>query len=159
MKIFKLKLPYLMTALLTATAFSLTACGGAETSGSSSSNNSTTAGTAGETQSLAKLEIDQANELRSVSELGVEVSMETDRSFLSICLDPGEAADVNSLDYENCMIRSPLQANTNNFTVELPNHVDRLVAVIWFYETDKAPIIERWRQGDTGALWRINEAG
>jgi hypothetical protein len=164
MNIFKQKSPGLFTAPLIATTLALVACGGGGSSGSSSDNASTPSGGVDTVQNLADLKIKQTNELRAVNELSVEIQMTADRSFLSICPDPGEEMAVNSLDYDGCMIRSPLDASTSNFTVALPNHVDRLVAIVWFYETDKAPMIQRWQRDPgmgyaTGTIWRIDEAG
>jgi len=163
MKIFKQRSSGLLTALLMSTTLALVACGGGGSSGSAPDNSSGGSGEVGGVQNLARLEIDQANELRAVSELSVEVTMTTDRSFLSVCPDPGAGMAINSLDYDDCMIRSPLQANTRVFTLALPNHVDRLMTIIWFYGATKAPMIRRWQRDPNmsyanDALWRINEA-
>jgi len=169
MKNSKLKSVQPASALLLASSLVLTACGGGGGSGDSSSGSPGGSATAtiaevDEARSLADLEIDQVYELRSISELSVEIQMSSERSFVSICPDPGEALDINSFDYAGCMIRSPLDATTSVFSIPLPNHIDRLVAIAWFYENDKAPLIKRWQLQPnagyaSGPIWRINENG
>ena len=49
-------------------------------------------------------------------------------------------------------------------SVDVANHTDALVAIIWFYETGRDPLVYRWqRDADKGApltaVWRIEEPG
>jgi hypothetical protein len=157
----KLKSARPATALLLASSLVLAACGGGGSSGGSASS---TGAPPDEVRNLANLEIEQDYELRSINELSVEIQMSSDRSFVSICPAPDEAMDVNTFDYAGCMVRSSLDATTRIFGVTLPNHVDQLVAIVWFYENGKTPLIQRWqRQAKagyaSGPLWRINEDG
>jgi len=104
------------------------------------------------------------NELSTVDELNVEVQINADRSFLSICGDPGEELDVNTVDYEQCILRAPIDNNLNAFKIKLPNHVDSLVAIVWFYETGKQPLVQRWQRIDAAGvpidgIWRVSENG
>lgn len=162
MRNLKLKLEQPATALLLlASSLLLAACGGGGGGSSSGSASSTTA-QPDEVRNLANLEIESANELKSISELNVEIQMSSERSFLSICPAPEETIEVNSFDYAGCMVRSSLDATTRVFDLNLPNHVDQLVAIVWFYENGKTPLIERWqRQANDGyassPIWRINE--
>jgi hypothetical protein len=159
----KLKSARPASALLVACSLVLAACGGGgEGSSNGSAPNTTAEGD--EVRNLANLKIEQAYELRSITELSVEIQMSSDRSFLSICPAPDEPMDVNSFDYDGCMVRSSLDATTRFFDVNLPNHVDQLVAIVWFYENGKTPLIQRWqRQANagyaSGPIWRINEGG
>jgi hypothetical protein len=167
MRNLKLKSVRRASALLLASSLVLAACGGGGGGSSSESpggSSSTTAAGVEEARNLENLQINQAYELRSVSELSVEMQMSSDRSFVSICPEPLEAMDIDSFDYSGCMIRSSLNASTRVLSLTLPNHIDRLVAIVWFYENGKAPLIQRWRRQPeggyaSGSIWRINENG
>jgi len=168
MRNLKLKSALPAATLLLASSLVLAACGGGGGEGDSPAapggSVSTTATETDNARSLADLDIDQAYELRSSGELRVETQMSSDRSFISICPDPGNTMDVNSYDYAGCMTRSSLDATARVFSITLPNHIDRLVAIVWFYENGKTPLIQRWsRQPSTGyasgPIWRISEGG
>jgi hypothetical protein len=161
MRNLKLKSVRPASALLLASSLFLAACGGG---GSSGGSEPSTTAQPDVVRNLANLEIEQSYELRSINELSVEIQMSSDRSFLSICPAPHEAMDVNSFDYAGCMVRSSLDATTRVFNLSLPNHVDQLIAIVWFYENGKTPLIERWQRQTnagyaSGPIWRIDENG
>jgi len=145
-------------------ALSVTACGGGS-SGSSNESSSVSNGST-ETSAVADtgLKINPANALRSVDDLTVEIRVNAVRSFLSICPDPGGELNVSTLNYDLCMVRASLDSNVKVIDLPLPNHVDRLVAIVWFYEDDKAPLISTWQRNAehfsvSGSIWRISQDG
>jgi hypothetical protein len=76
------------TFLLIAFFLSVAGCGGGGGGNDASSNNSN--GTIqGPPQSLDELRISSENELSTVTELNVEVQINANKSFLSICDFPG----------------------------------------------------------------------
>ena len=156
----------LLSALLLTSILTLAGCGGGEGGGSGDSSTGANTATANSgvdaAQDMQDLVIARTNELAAVNELNTEVRTIADRSYLSVCPDQGAEIDVSSLDYDSCLLRSPLDAGTRTFTLSLPNHVDRLVAIVWFYEAGKQPLIQRWQRNSGGGVatatyWQITE--
>ena len=114
-----------------------------------------------QTNDLAYLNAAQDNELVSVTELDIEVLVNAGRSFLSICDGLAEEFNVNTLDYDRCILRTPLDDSFKTFTLKLPNHVDKLVAIVWFYEAGKPPLVKHWQRTTPeivmDATWRVSE--
>ncbi|NRA62245.1 MAG: hypothetical protein HRU25_15370, partial [Psychrobium sp.] len=90
-------------------------------------------------KTLTDLTINAHNELLNVAELHIEVQINANRSFLSICSNLPKVLDLNRIDYEKCMLRAPLDKSLKTFSLTLPNHIHELVAIVWFYDTNKAP--------------------
>ena len=172
MKNFNRKLTPLHRLVMGISLLALTACGGGSSGssteeaspGSGGSSGGGNAGGGNTAQVPTELKIDRDNELRNVNDLSITVEMTASKSFLSICPDPGGKTDVSSFDYGSCMIRSPLDMDLMTFTLPLPNHLDRLVAIVWYYEPGKEPLVKRWKRasgttGASGSIWSISEAG
>jgi hypothetical protein len=129
----------------------LISCGGGGSSGGSGES-STSTGSVNATESdsevrdMGDLEISRASGLSTVSRLNIEIEMSTGRSYLSVCPEPAGEIEVNTLDYNSCMIRAPINASRNVFKLDVPNHLDSLVAVLWYYDTKKAPFVSRWQR-------------
>jgi len=144
---------------------SVASCGGGSGGGGGGSDvtSSSSSGTVqSPPQSLAELRIPRENELSAVTELSVEVQINTSKSYLSICDIPGEELDVNKVNYEKCILRTPIDNNFNTFKLALPNHIDSLVAIVWFYEASRQPLVQRWHRVDAAGLpidtiWRVHE--
>jgi hypothetical protein len=158
MTIFKRSMSMSRNAFLLLLLLSLTACGGS--SGGSDESSTVNSNAA----SQAELKINPDNTLRSLENLTVEIQVDAARSFLSICPDPGGELDVSTLNYDLCMVRASLDSSSKVIDLPLPNHVDRLVAIVWFYEGDKAPLISTWQRNAehfsvSGSIWRINQDG
>ncbi len=154
---------FITTLLLTAVFITLASCGGGGGSDDVSSNGGSGVNQAVQ-RNLDELSVHQDNELLTVAELNVEVQINADRSFLSICGDPGGELDVNTVDYEQCILRAPIDNNYKTFKIMLPNHMDRLVAIVWFYETGKQPLVQRWQRIDAAgvpidSIWHVSENG
>ena len=156
---------FITTFLLIAILTAVVGCGGGSGSGSggndASSNNSS--GTIqGPPQSLDELRISKKNELSTVAELNVEVQINASKSFLSICDIPGGDLDVDTVNYERCILRTPIDNSLNAFKITLPNHIDSLVAIVWFYETGRQPLVQRWQRIVAAGLpidsiWRVHD--
>ena len=135
----------------------LIGCGGGGGGGGSdgSSGVSTADGstnTAGNgSRDLDDLQVNRDSRLSAISELDIKIEMSARRSYLSICPGSDGAIDVNTLDYNSCMIRAAINTSNNEFKVSIPNHLDSLVAILWFYDTKKEPFVSHWqRQGTKG---------
>lgn len=158
MTIFKRTTSMSRKAFLLLLVLSITACGGS--SGGSDESSTVNSNAAGQ----AELKINPGNTLRSLEDLTIEIQVDAARSFLSICPDPDGELNVNTLNYDLCMVRASLDSNLKVIDLPLPNHVDRLVAIVWFYEDDKAPLISTWQRNAehfsvSGSIWRINQDG
>ena len=151
---------FVTTFLLLAVFISVSGCGGGGGSNDASSNNSSGI-IQDPPQNLDELRIPRENELSTVSELKVEVQINASKSFLSICDFPGEEFDVDTVNYESCVLRTPIDNNLNAFKIILPNHIDNLVAIVWFYETGRQPLVQRWQRIDAmglpiDSIWRVH---
>jgi len=153
----------IMTILLIgAISMTLTSCGGG--GGGEAGSPSNVTGNGNPERKLEDLYIDQTNELTAIAELNVLVQMESTRSFLSICPEPAGGIDVNNLNYDSCIIRAPLDDNPTAFKLMLPNHIDKLVAIVWFYQAGKQPLVAEWQRSTAAGssldnVWQIGETG
>jgi len=137
--------------------------GGGETA-SPAGNSSNVDSSVNAAKSLDDLYIDQTNELAIIAELNIEVRVSAARSFLSVCPESAAGIDVSTYNYDKCMIRAPLEGNLKSFKLSLPNHIDNLVAIVWFYEVGKQPLVTGWQRpsvkGDAiDSIWQISETG
>jgi len=155
-----MKLPKFITKfLLVAVFLSVASCGGG---GNDASSNNSSGTIQGPPQSLDELRIPRDNELSTVAELNVEVQINANKSFLSICDIPGEELDADTVNYEKCILRTPIDNNLNAFKIILPNHIDSLVAIVWFYETGRQPLVQRWQRIEAvglpiDSIWRVHD--
>jgi len=157
-----MQLQKIITTFLLITVFLFVAgCGGGgEGGGNDASSNNSSGTIQGPPQSLDELRIPRDNELSTVAELNVEVQINANKSFLSICDIPGEELDADTVNYEKCILRTPIDNNLNTFKITLPNHIDSLVAIVWFYEAGRQPLVQRWQRTVAAGLpidsiWRI----
>jgi len=154
------------TLILTILA-TLIGCGGGGGGGGSeeSSGVSTADGSTNVVDNVSRglddLVVNRDNSLSAISQLYIQIEMSARRSYLSVCPAPAGGIDVNKLDYNSCMIRATINASNNEFKLSIPNHVDNLVAILWFYDTNEEPFVSNWqRAGIKGAVidsnWRIS---
>ena len=99
-----------------------------------------------ENQSLDNLYIDAYNNMRSVVDLSLNIQLDVERSFLSVCSNLAENLDFNTFDYSRCMLRAPMDNTSRIFKLTLPGHIENLTAIIWFYEKGKTPLIYHWQR-------------
>lgn len=142
----------------------LASCGGGGGGEADSPAGNSTAGNSTAERSLDDLYIDQTNELATMTELNIEVRVSAARSYLSICPELSGEINVGSYNYDKCIIRAPLDGSLKMIKLELPNHIDNLAAIVWFYDVNKQPFVVRWQRpsvkGDAiDSIWQINEPG
>jgi len=158
---------FISTFLLIAVLTSVAGCGGgsgseSESGGNDASSNDSSVTIQDPQQSLDELRISKKNELSTVAELNVEVQINASKSFLSICDIPGGELDADTVNYEKCILRTPIDNNLNAFKIILPNHIDSLVAIVWFYETGRQPLVQRWQRIEAvglpiDSIWRVHD--
>lgn len=109
-----------------------------------------------EEHSMTLVEADENFDFSSVSQLRIDIDIanyldeqELDRAFLNVCRPLGETIDLN-----NCLIRSTL--NTGAFYGELPlaNDITELAIEIRFYTNSLDPLSYRWTGAD-GDTWIV----
>ena len=161
-----------LNLLAIALATLLSGCGGGGGGSDATSSGAGSSGDAGEDatenvsqevpESVARLDIDARNELETSKPLSIEVTTSSVRSFLSICPGVGAGVDVNTLNYDRCAIRVALDAGRHDLELTVPNHVDEMAAILWFFEAGREAQVSRWRRsGNKGAelvsQWRVVE--
>ncbi|OAJ92967.1 hypothetical protein [Vibrio bivalvicida] len=145
------------TAMLLGLAFILPlyGCGGGGggeggSSGSTGSTDSSTPAPApapapasnGTPVSLSTLQIDPENSLTSIYQVDVDVSLPHLASslvYISIC----DNADGNleSVDYNKCLVKAALKSGTGSYQLQVPNHCESLIAVVSVMEPNTQPLV------------------
>ncbi len=129
---------------LVSTAALLVNCGGGSTAGVSS----TTAVPDTTLPQTSGMDIAYTYNLSSASELDIEIQSTATRSFLSVCEGSSETLDVHTFDYGQCMLRAPIKQLSSKFNLTLPNHINKLIAILWFYDPNKTPLVYRWQRSN-----------
>lgn len=108
---------------------------------------------------INSLSIEPSNNLESIYELTIDATpliTKGERAYLSICDVDVTTTNVLSMNYDNCLLRSPVNENTDTFSLSLPNHIDKLVAIAWFYDLTKEPLIVQWDKSlARGVVWAL----
>ena len=134
--------------LVVTVPFFLIGCSGKGSSNSNSNNLETNADQSNSvatsnTDTSSNLSVPNYADLRSTYELSVNIDIgENKRSYLSLCNGEGvdDALDVN---YEDCLLRSSLQQGQLQQTIKVANHLNNLVAAVWFYDGSE-PMLFRY---------------
>ncbi|NVD06151.1 hypothetical protein FCU94_04410 [Vibrio sp. JPW-9-11-11] len=117
--------------------------GSAGSSESSATGSSTPAPTSSETPiSLSTLQIEPANSLTSVYKVDVDVSLPhlaASQVYISICDNAG--GNLESVDYNKCLVKAALQSGTGRYQLQVPNHCESLIAVVSVMEPNTQPIV------------------
>ncbi|MEZ8099974.1 hypothetical protein [Vibrio bivalvicida] len=139
------------TAMLLGLAFilSLYGCGGGGggeggSSGSTGSTDSSAPAPAnnGTPVSLSTLQIDPENSLTSIYQVDVDVSLPHLASslvYISICDNTG--GNLESVDYNKCLVKAALQSGTGRYQLQVPNHCESLIAVVSVMEPNTQPLV------------------
>jgi len=88
--------------------------------------------------------IDPNFTLKSTKKIDVEVvlsSYPNSIAYLSICHEK-QNNDLIEIDYENCILRSPVKGGYFTGSFKLPAHQVNLQAAIWHYDLSISPIIQ-----------------
>jgi len=75
-------------------------------------------------------------------QLDVKLAGLDQRAYLNVCLTPQSG---EKLDYNNCLLRSPLTASGINESLLISHSEMKLVAQIWFYDGSTVPIQYEWQ--------------
>jgi len=137
----------------------LCACGPAK-DGEDETNPVSTPSPSATEPAINSLSIEPSNNLESTYELIIDATPlipEGERAYLSICDVDVTTTNVLSMNYDNCLLRSPINENTDTFSLSLPNHIDKLVAIAWFYDLTKEPLIVQWDKSlAEGVVWALH---
>ena len=68
-------------------------------------------------------------------------SRTTERAYFSLCKDFTRTDDFIKVDYDSCMIRTPLVEGRYYDQIEISYEVTELVLAVWFYDENKDPEI------------------
>ncbi|MDC5822792.1 hypothetical protein OPW33_19200 [Vibrio europaeus] len=116
--------------------------GGSSGSTGSGSTGSSTPASSGTPVSLSSLQIDPANSLTSVYKVDVDVSLPhlaSSQVYISICDNAG--GNLQSVDYNKCMVKAALQSGTGSYQLQVPNHCESLIAVVSVMEPNTQPLV------------------
>ncbi len=87
------------------------------------------------------LQSDIYDNLRSTYTLDVEVDLDlTGRAYISICNGDG-VTSLMDINYEDCLLRSPLTNGKLNHQIKVANHLNNLVAAIWQFDGSENQMI------------------
>jgi len=132
----------------------LVACGdgGGDDGGSGNSGGGSSASTpsgsgsvsspSGQTLKITDLVIEHDNDLTSIYEVDVDVSLPhlaASQVYISICDNGG--GGIENIDYEKCMVKSSLDSGYGQYQLRVPNHCDSLIAVVSVMEPDVSPLV------------------
>ncbi len=103
----------------------------------------------------AELLVERDYTLKQESTLALEVSpSDQAASYLSVCseFDPNQTG--YAINYGNCLIRTAIEGPAN-FSVQVPNAVNSLIAVRWYYEAGSEPVYSFWTRERDGDIFSI----
>lgn len=155
----KTKLSTTKTILLSSAITFLCACGPAG-DGEDDANPASAPSPSAPEPDINSLSIERSNNLESIYELTIDATPlipEGERAYLSICDVDVTTTNVLSMNYDNCLLRSPINENTDTFALSLPNHINKLVAIAWFYDLTKEPLVVQWDKSLAGGMvWALH---
>ncbi|MFM2589247.1 hypothetical protein [Vibrio sp. TBV020] len=142
----------------------LVACGGGGGdggSGSSSSGTSTGSGASitasGQSLKLSDLQIDHDNNLDSVYNVDIDVSLPhlaSSQVYISVC--DNSVGGLENVDYDKCLIKAALQNGQGQYQLRVPNHCPSLIAVVSVMEPNTAPLVYTLdHNNDSQTTWLI----
>jgi len=140
---------------LLASAVFLAACGGTSGSSSSSSDDSSSGGSATDIQSTADLITEPGFELNSTAALQIDITVSAlanERAYLYLC----EKEDTDTLNYEQCLVKTPMSGGEYSATFTLGNDVETLGLEIWTYDPTDEPDQYSWTRSEDGLDWSIS---
>lgn len=116
--------------------------GGGSTGGSGSSSPSPAAEGGATTLALSDLQIDSENNLTSIYKVDIDVSLPHlagSQVYISVCDNAG--GDINSVDYDKCLLKAALDAGVGNYQLQVPNHCQSLIAVVSVMVPNTDPLV------------------
>lgn len=67
--------------------------------------------------------------------------------YLSVCSDFSQQEQGYAVNYANCQLRAALEGDFAT-TLELPNNVSSIIAVVWYFDTDQPADFAVWEKDD-----------
>lgn len=94
----------------------------------------------------ADLRVDRDFTLAQQSSLDIVVEQPgSDPSYLSVCTDFSESSSGYSVNYDSCVLRTAI-TDASTFSIAVPNDINAVLAVRWFYSDTQAPSFSLWER-------------
>ncbi len=136
----------------------LNGCGGGGSGGGSTSASPSTP--AASSESIYDLVIAAENSLEAVYTLNLDIdvsAISTQKSVVSICDDSNSQGEYREINYQTCLYQASFQDGEKALQLRIPNHVQNLIAVIWFLDGSVEPVIaQRVNNEAYGSDWSIS---
>ncbi|MYM59789.1 hypothetical protein GTG28_11195 [Vibrio sp. OCN044] len=120
----------------------ISACGGGGGGEGGSTSSSSPSSTVESATRLADIKIDPNNSLTSIYEVDIDVSLPhlaTSQVYISVCDNSGDG--IESIDYDNCLLKAALQSGAGSYQLRVPNHCESLIAVVNVMEPNTSPLV------------------
>ncbi|MBU2897317.1 hypothetical protein KO511_11500 [Vibrio hepatarius] len=121
---------------------SISGCGGGGGGeGGSGAASSPSAVVANSTR-LEDVQVAYGNNLESVYDVDIDVSLPhlaASQVFISVCDNAG--GGIESINYDNCLLKASLQSGTGSYQLRVPNHCESLIAVVSIMEPNTNPLV------------------
>lgn len=109
--------------------------------------------------SIKDIQIDRSNDLRSTYHLNIDIDISKrtqERTYISICSDMNSVETPTHIDYKDCFFKSSIVNGMRSTQLRLPLHITRLVAILWFFEENKPPVMIHYSPNMTSEkVWKI----
>lgn len=105
------------------------------------------------------IEIERKNMLRTVGTLNILIDLTEIKGHISICTIKYEEDKEGELsrkpDYDNCIVKGALEQVKAEYSIEIGNHIDNLIATIWLIGSDLEPSVYSWNRYQDGSRVRL----
>ncbi|MGF1762772.1 hypothetical protein [Aliivibrio kagoshimensis] len=134
----------------------LNGCGG----GGGGSTAASPATPAASSESIYDLVIAAENSLEAVYTLTLDIdvsALSTQKSVVSICDDSSSQGEYREINYQTCLFQASFHDGEKALQLRIPNHVQQLIAVIWFLDGNQEPVVaQRVNNEVYGSHWSIS---
>ena len=150
----KLKLMLLASAVVVASG-----CGGTSGGSSDEGNNLTpnpTPTPSPEVTSTAELQTTAEFEFSSTEALTLDldiVRLASERGYLYVC----QKKDANTLNYDRCLVKTPISNGQYDGTFTLGNDIETLGLEVWTYDPADEPDSYSWARSKDGMTWTVTD--
>ncbi|MCG7490263.1 hypothetical protein MHN79_12260 [Vibrio sp. Of14-4] len=120
----------------------ISACGGGGGGEGGSTSSLSPSSTVESATRLADIKIDPNNSLTSIYEVDIDVSLPhlaTSQVYISVCDNSG--GGIESINYDNCLLKAALQSGAGSYQLRVPNHCESLIAVVNVMEPNTSPLV------------------
>ncbi len=103
----------------------------------------------------AELRVDRDYLLNQETDLSVVVEQDgTTSSYLSVCSDFQETPAGYSINYQSCILKTRLSGSAA-YNIQVPDVIDQLIAVRWFYSDSVKPAYSLWERNAEKAVFTV----